>query len=51
MAGRRTIEMIRKVKNGYRVVSHTGKNLGTSRTRAGAERRLRQVEFFKHKGK
>jgi hypothetical protein len=43
---------IRKVKGGHRVVSKKGKNLGTSPTRAGAVKRLRQVEFFKHqKGK
>jgi hypothetical protein len=40
--------MIRKVADGYRVVSKGGKNLGTYRTRAEAERRLRQVEMFKH---
>jgi len=36
--------MIKKVRGGYRVVSTRGKNLGT----AEAERRLRQVEMFKH---
>jgi len=41
--------MIRKVKGGFRVVSKTGKNLGTNKTKAGAEKRLRQVEYFKHK--
>lgn len=40
--------MIKKVRGGYRVVSTRGKNLGTYRTRAEAERRLRQVEMFKH---
>lgn len=40
--------MIIKVKGGYRVVSkRTGRNLGTSKTKAGAKRRLRQVEYFK----
>ena len=44
--------MIRKVKSGYRVISHTSRrNLGTFKTRAAAVKRLRQVYFFKkHKG-
>jgi hypothetical protein len=43
--------MIKKVKDGYKVLSEkTGKNLGGPyKTRAAAEKRLRQVEFFKHK--
>ena len=43
--------MIKKVKGGYRVLSEkTHKNLGGPyRTKAQAEKRLRQVEFFKHK--
>ncbi|HXN26317.1 MAG TPA: hypothetical protein VN902_04295 [Candidatus Acidoferrales bacterium] len=42
--------MIKKVKDGYKVVSEKkGKNLGGPyKTRAEAEKRLRQVEFFKH---
>lgn len=40
---------IRKTKGGYRLVSRTGKNLGTYATRAGAEKREKQVEYFKHK--
>jgi hypothetical protein len=41
--------MIRKVKDGYKVVSEKGKNLGGSyKSKAQAEKRLRQVEFFKH---
>lgn len=43
-------EIIRKVKGGYRLMSRKGKNLGTYPTRAGAEKRERQVQFFKHKG-
>jgi hypothetical protein len=46
--------MIKKVKDGYKVVSEKkGKNLGGPyKTREEAEKRLRQVEFFKHnKGK
>jgi len=42
--------MIRKVKDGYRVLSEKGKNLGGPyKTKAAAEKRLRQVEFFKHR--
>jgi len=43
-------EIIRKVKGGYRLMSHKGKNLGTYPTRAGAEKRERQVQYFKHRG-
>jgi len=43
--------MIVKRKNGYYVLSEkTRRNLGGPyRTRAEAQKRLRQVEFFKHK--
>jgi hypothetical protein len=42
--------MIKKVKGGYKVVSgKTGRNLGGPyKTKAQANKRLRQVEFFKH---
>jgi hypothetical protein len=42
--------MIKKVKGGYKVLSEkTKKNLGgPCKTKAEAEKRLRQVEFFKH---
>ena len=44
-------EHIVKTNGGYRLVSKkTGKNLGTYPSRAGAERRERQVQYFKHKG-
>ncbi len=43
--------MIRKVKEGYRVVSESGRNMGTYATKEEAQRRLRQIEFFKHKKK
>lgn len=43
--------MIRKVPGGYRLLSHTGKNLGTSRSKTGAEHREQQVQFFKNKEK
>lgn len=41
------------VKRGSKqcVVSRTGKNLGCSKTKKGAQKRLRQVEYFKHKKK
>jgi len=43
---------IKKVKGGYKVVSETEKNLGGPYpTKTEAEKRLKQVEFFKHKGK
>lgn len=43
--------MIRKVKDGYKVLSEDGKkNLGGPyKTKAEAEKRLRQVEYFKHR--
>jgi len=46
----RSTNMIVKVKGGYQVVSEKGKkNLGGPyKTKAEAEKRLRQVEFFKH---
>ena len=41
--------MIKKVREGYKVLSETGKNLGGPyKSKAEAEKRLRQVEFFKH---
>lgn len=43
--------IIRKVKGGYEVKSEKGKNLGGPyRSKAQAAKRLREVEFFKHKG-
>ena len=40
--------MIRRVKEGYKVLSHKGKNLGGPYATLGeAKKRLRQVEFFK----
>jgi len=47
----RTHAKIVKRGNQWCVVSEDGtKNLGCSNTREGAEKRLKQVEFFKHKG-
>lgn len=40
--------MIKKVKSGYQVVSSKGRNLGGPyKTLEEANKRLRQVEFFK----
>lgn len=43
---------IRKVKGGWRVVSKSGRNMGTSKTKHGAHVREGQVNWFKkHKGR
>jgi hypothetical protein len=43
------IARIRKLPDGrYRVLSQKGKDLGTYKSRKGAEKRLKQVEYFKH---
>ena len=43
-------KMIKKVKEGYKVLSEKGKNLGGPyKTKAEAEKRLKQVEYFKHR--
>ena len=40
--------MVKKVKGGYRVVSHqTGKNFGTYKTKVAAQKRLAQIKRFK----
>ena len=42
--------MIKKVKGGYQVLSSKGRNMGGPyKTKEEAAKRLRQVEFFKHK--
>ena len=43
------LSKIVKTKNKYQVQSESGKNLGTYDTKEEAEKRLRQVEYFKHK--
>lgn len=44
--------MIKKTKSGYKVTSESGKNLSKiNLTKEQAHKRLRQVEYFKHKGK
>ena len=45
------LENIVKVGSQYRLVSKsTGKNLGTYPSKEGAEKRERQVQYFKHHG-
>ncbi|MGD0976742.1 MAG: hypothetical protein ABR875_00375 [Minisyncoccia bacterium] len=42
--------MIRKIKNKYVVLSeNSGRKFGSYRTLKEAKKRLRQVEFFKHR--
>lgn len=43
--------MIKKEKSSYKVVSKKGKNLGKYETKKDAEKRLKQVEYFKNKKK
>jgi len=43
--------MIRRVKDGYRVVAESGRNMGTYKTKEEARKRLGQIEFFKHLNK
>lgn len=44
--------MIKKVKGKYVVLSETtGRSFGTYATLGEAKKRLRQVEFFKHKSR
>lgn len=44
--------MIKKRAGGYQVVSHEGKPLSkVLRTKGEAQKRLAQVEYFKHKSK
>lgn len=50
MADWRRAAMIKKSKEGYRVLSSKGRNLGGPyKTLEEAKKRLRQVEFFKHR--
>jgi hypothetical protein len=42
--------MIKKAEGGYKVLSEKGENLGGPyKIKKEAEKRLQQVEFFKHK--
>lgn len=44
--------MIKRIPDGWQVVSEDGRNLGTYKTRAEAEARLKQIEILKrNKGK
>jgi hypothetical protein len=40
--------MIKNTKEGYRLISEKGKNLGKAYKSKAKQRRLRQVEYFKH---
>ena len=40
--------MIRKVKGGYKLVSHKGKSLGKYRSKKAAKKREKQVNYFKY---
>ena len=47
---RRRPVMIKKLREGYQVLSSEGENLGGPyKTLEEAKKRLRQVEFFKHR--
>lgn len=44
--------MIKRVKGGYKVVSKKGRDLSrVYDTKEKAEKRLREIEYFKHKNK
>lgn len=44
--------MIRKIRGKYVVLSeHTGRKFGTYRAKKAVLKRLRQIEFFKHRKK
>ena len=46
----REAKMIKKVRGGYQVLSSKGRNLGGPyKSLEEAKKRLRQVEFFKHR--
>ncbi len=40
--------MIKKQDSKYVVVAESGRKMGTYSTKKEAEKRLRQIEFFKH---
>ncbi|MBI2147817.1 hypothetical protein HYU19_05080 [Candidatus Woesearchaeota archaeon] len=40
--------MIKKIKGLYRVLSESGRNMGTYPTLKAAKKRLQQIEYFKH---
>ncbi len=41
--------MIKKIKGGYQVLAESGRNMGKYKTEEEAKKRLRQIEYFKHK--
>jgi hypothetical protein len=43
--------MIKKIGSEYVVKSRAGKNLGRYKKKSAADKRLRQIEFFKHKNR
>jgi len=43
--------MIKKIKRGYKLVSHKGRNLGIFKTKKAALKHEREVIFFKYAGK
>ena len=43
--------MIKKIRGGYKVLSKSGRNMGTYKTLKEAKNRLRQIEYFKHENK
>lgn len=43
--------MIKKVKEGYRVISEKGRNMGTYKKLKDAIKRLYQIEYFSKKSK
>jgi len=40
--------MIKKFGKLYKVMSKKGKNLGSATSKSAAEKRLQQIEYFKH---
>src|SRR6266536_4047860 len=44
----RRLDMIKKAGNKYVVLAESGRRMGSYDTKAEAQKRLRQVEFFKH---
>lgn len=41
-------EYIEKQGSNYKVKSHSGKELGSYKTKSAAQKRLKQIEYFKH---
>ena len=41
--------MIKKINGKFKVVSEEGKNLSKPMSKEGAEKRLKVIEYFKHK--